>query len=158
MDKRAISPLIATVLIIGFTVALAAVVMTWGGGFIRGQTEGTETTTSQALKCVTDLNFQIKNVSCSATGGDKKVIIDNKGGVDIRSILFRIHFEDGTVTNDATTGVNGLNKYTVDSFTVSTITGTTTKVEAIATLPGEEGGSDYVCEEEVESFTINCNA
>ena len=34
MDKRGISPLIATVLIIGFTVALAAVIITWGGRFI----------------------------------------------------------------------------------------------------------------------------
>ena len=33
--KRGISPLIATVLLIGFTVTLAAVIMTWGGGFTR---------------------------------------------------------------------------------------------------------------------------
>ena len=30
MEKKGISPLIATVLILGFTVALAAVIMTWG--------------------------------------------------------------------------------------------------------------------------------
>ena len=32
MNKKGISPLIATVLLIGFAVALAAVVMTWGLG------------------------------------------------------------------------------------------------------------------------------
>ena len=30
MNKRGVSPLIATVLIIGFTVALAAMIFTWG--------------------------------------------------------------------------------------------------------------------------------
>ena len=45
MNKKAVSPLIATVLIIGFTVALAAIVMTWAGGFMRqtiGETEARE--------------------------------------------------------------------------------------------------------------------
>lgn len=158
MSKKGISPLIATVLIIGFTVALAAVVMTWGGGFIRETTESTETTTSQALKCVTDLDFQIKNVSCSATGGSKAVIIDNKGAVDIKSLMFRVHAENGTVTNNAVAGASGLNKYNVNTFTVNSILGTTTKVEAIATLAGEGGQADFVCEESIESFEINCNA
>ena len=40
-NKRGISPLIATVLLIGFTVALAAMVMTWGSGFIKKTTEQT---------------------------------------------------------------------------------------------------------------------
>ena len=34
MNKKAISPLIATVLMIGFTIALAFVVMYFGGGFV----------------------------------------------------------------------------------------------------------------------------
>ncbi len=40
--KKAISPLIATVLLIGFVVAIGAVVMIWGKGFIteRAQKEG----------------------------------------------------------------------------------------------------------------------
>ena len=37
--KRGISPLIATVLIIGFTIVLAAVVIRWGGDFLTGTTE-----------------------------------------------------------------------------------------------------------------------
>jgi len=35
MNKKGISPLIATVLIIGFTVALAAIIITWGSGFVN---------------------------------------------------------------------------------------------------------------------------
>lgn len=42
MNKKAVSPLIATVLIIGFTVALSAIVMTWGGVFMREEVEESE--------------------------------------------------------------------------------------------------------------------
>ena len=35
MSKRGISPLIATVLIVGFTIALAAMIITWGGNFCK---------------------------------------------------------------------------------------------------------------------------
>ena len=35
MNKKGISPLIATVLILGFTVALAAIIMTWGTDFTK---------------------------------------------------------------------------------------------------------------------------
>ena len=38
-NKKAISPLIATVIIMGFTIALAFVVMYFGGGFIRPDVE-----------------------------------------------------------------------------------------------------------------------
>jgi len=39
MNKKGISPLVTTVLIIAFTVALACIVMTWGGSFMRQQKE-----------------------------------------------------------------------------------------------------------------------
>ena len=42
MDKRGISPLIATVLIIGFTVSLAAIILIWGQGLQKGMTDNVE--------------------------------------------------------------------------------------------------------------------
>lgn len=42
MDKRGISPLIATVLIIGFTIVLAVLVITWISGTVNEQTEDTD--------------------------------------------------------------------------------------------------------------------
>ncbi len=39
MNKNGISPLIATVLIIGFTVSLTAIVMVWGRGLVTQTTE-----------------------------------------------------------------------------------------------------------------------
>ena len=64
LDKKGISPLIATVLLIGFTVALAGVVITWGGGFIKNITSSTEERTESTLACAGDLNFDIKKIKC----------------------------------------------------------------------------------------------
>ena len=157
MNKKGISPLIATVLIIGFTVALAAIVMTWGSTFIRETTETTERSTSQAIKCATDLSFDITNVSCSSTGGSKLVVVDNRGNVDIKSLMFRIHYENGSVVKDLTAGASGLAKYEVTPYTVGAIDGVTTKVEAISTIAGEAGQEDYTCVEAVQKFLIDCN-
>ena len=49
-NKKAISPLIATVLIIGFTITIAAILMIWGGNLVKERAEKisarTETQTS----------------------------------------------------------------------------------------------------------------
>jgi len=51
MKKKGISPLIATVLLIGFTVALVLVVTTWGTDYLKDILSGTEKSTDIALKC-----------------------------------------------------------------------------------------------------------
>lgn len=62
MEKKGISPLIATVLLIGFTIVLAAVVMRWGGEFVRETTEETACETEIASACI-NLRFDIENVA-----------------------------------------------------------------------------------------------
>ena len=58
MNKKGISPLIATVLIIGFTVALAAVIITWGGRFIQQTQDDVDRSTQVGLMC-SRLSFEI---------------------------------------------------------------------------------------------------
>ena len=49
INKKGITPLIATVLLIGFTVALAGIVITWGGGFVERIQSGTDERTALDL-------------------------------------------------------------------------------------------------------------
>lgn len=72
MNKRGISPLIATVLIIGFTVALAAIIITWGGRFVSDIQDDVDVSTRLGLAC-SKLNFKISDLTCSGTG---KCLID----------------------------------------------------------------------------------
>ncbi|MFA5175739.1 MAG: archaellin/type IV pilin N-terminal domain-containing protein [Candidatus Nanoarchaeia archaeon] len=58
MNKKAISPLIATVLIIGFTIVLAAVVLQWAGGFVKNLTAEQEKTVNLQTACM-GMNLEI---------------------------------------------------------------------------------------------------
>ena len=64
-NKKGVSPLIATVLIIGFTIVLAALVITWGTKLFKGTVSDTETTSQFSLACTTGLNL------------DKPLVVDN---------------------------------------------------------------------------------
>lgn len=66
MNKKGISPLIATVLLIGFTVALVFVVTTWGSGYLKDILSSTERSSDLALKCSPPyLDFAV-NVDCDS--------------------------------------------------------------------------------------------
>jgi len=151
-NKRGISPLIATVLLIGFAVALAAVVMTWGLDFIKSTADTTEQQTENTLICATELSFAISNVDLNAG----TVTVDNRGQVDINSLAFRVYNASGVTTNVTTETIA---KFEVKTLT-PTITGPNliasgvTKVEAIATVPGSSGQGDIICSQNLQSYQI----
>lgn len=89
-NKKGISPLIASILLIGFTVALAAIIMTWGTSFVKKQTEQTETEGSKALDCA-KLNLRISG------GCDGKIAIDNPQNIAITSLTFRKYDASGNI-------------------------------------------------------------
>jgi len=122
-NKKGISPLIATVLLIGFTVALAAVIMTWGLDYIKKITKGTEETTEEQLKCAKDLEFDLI-IDCA----NNKIEVDAlRSKVDIAEILLRIKDGAGNTeivnaTDIPMTGTKILD-VTTDLTTVSTASG-----------------------------------
>ncbi len=60
--KKGISPLIATVLLIGFVVAVAAVVMLWGKGFVKERAEKEGALSQAQLECNL-IEIEIEEVS-----------------------------------------------------------------------------------------------
>lgn len=58
-NKRGISPLIATVLIIGFTIVLAALVITWGTRLFKTTVEETELASKFSFACSTGLKLDV---------------------------------------------------------------------------------------------------
>ncbi len=134
LDKKGISPLIATVLLIGFTVALAGVVITWGGGFVDRITTGTEERTEVTLACTSELRFNIARVVCADAAGVGKVTIENKGNIKIEEIKLRFFNDVDEITGDQIT-LGSVDKFEIKplSLTIPIYTGTT-KVEALATV------------------------
>lgn len=85
--KKGISPLIATVLLIGFVVAVAAIVMVWGKGFIKERAEKEGALSQAQLECnlieiEIDENYEVTNIGSKTIGGfivrDGQVIKDQK--------------------------------------------------------------------------------
>src|SRR3989344_3034332 len=89
VGKRGISPLIATVLIIGFVIALAAIIMTWGTSFTRDIQQTTEEGASTQITCAQDVVFKITNVCETASDGMYKITIQNDGTKAIKSFNVR---------------------------------------------------------------------
>ena len=58
-EKKGISPLIATVLLIGFTIVLAALVMKWGGELFRNTTTTQGCMAEARLACASDIEIDV---------------------------------------------------------------------------------------------------
>ena len=150
LNKKGISPLIATVLIIGFTIALAAIVITWGSGFVNKVTGSTEQKTSNILACTSDLSFELGKVTCP-----NKVVVDNRGNVNIKSFAFRFFDASGGSLGVSSTNTPvGVNKYEVKEVAFGTnMPATTNKIEALATITVD--GIDVTCGEAVKTKTFS---
>lgn len=145
LNKRGISPLIATVLIIGFTVALAAVILIWGQSFTRGIQSSTEETTNIQLMCAQDVVFDITAACYCETADRIKMTVKNDGSVDIANLTARVYkgaTDVSTVTEyvDPDTGVadsnEALNKYAIKTYGIdSSAFGSRDEVNQLDLIP-----------------------
>jgi len=150
MRKKAISPLIATVLLIGFTIVLAALIIQWGGGLFRQTTEETGVTAKAQMLCSTGIKFEITSATATVTGAEAKIKITNNADQPIAGIFVRFNLEGGDVvteqTKDSATdviSVFGSKEYTL---TVPAAT-PSKKVITIDIIPKvtSEGGKVVTC-------------
>ena len=86
MQKRGISPLIATVLIIGFTIVLAAIIFIWLSGSVEKIIISQEEAEKE-LSC-TDIKLDIKKACVE--NSYISLLIENTGAKDIKAELFRL--------------------------------------------------------------------
>ncbi|MFH1638088.1 MAG: archaellin/type IV pilin N-terminal domain-containing protein [Candidatus Woesearchaeota archaeon] len=114
LNKRGISPLIATVLIIGFTVALAAVILIWGQSFTKGIQSSTEEQTNTALMCANDVKFSITG---ACYDGDKiNITVKNDGNVDIQNFTVRLYKSQTDVCSNRSFVTTDLEKYGITTY------------------------------------------
>ena len=108
--KKAISPLIATILIVGFTIVLAALVMRWTGTFFTTTTTETGEASEVAITCVSNIQFSVQD-SC-IEGNKIKILVQNKGTQPINAFIFQVFGRDTLTTSTPT----GLAVYASDNF------------------------------------------
>lgn len=135
MNKRGISPLIATVLLISFTIVISVVVTAW----IRTGLEGQLTAGSEKIASATACLSTKVDIPPAANKGvcydpappqsptrnntQLQILVDNKGDKEILDVYARIIYSDGsTQTFTAkTVGRDGISESDIAKFPLATL-------------------------------------
>jgi flagellin-like protein len=93
-NKKGVSPLIATVLLIAFAVALGVVVMNWGKDYVETTAKDAGEKADADLSCQMDIEIGIKEIAnrkkiCYTNSTSiLEVMIENKGREPVEGIRF----------------------------------------------------------------------
>jgi flagellin-like protein len=120
-NKRGISPLIAGVLLIAFTIALGAIIMTWARNFVEDQTDEVNSEAAQQMSCAMDVDIEFVRINdqfqvCNSTDVDVHLTVSNVGKEDIQGLKIQVGYDTGAVENfeDMTvTTVGNAHQYSV---------------------------------------------
>ena len=151
-DKKGISPLIATVLIVGFTIVLAVLVITWISGTVND-------TTSTA-----DCNADASNICLSSVGnvdavfsGDN-VLVTNEGSVPLGARVLFINPAGDTIQIDPIATVNPASIPVFDDvqFNSTNVLATNSKAKVILSATSTKGdGCTVECGSPIEiTYTV----
>jgi len=95
ISNKGISPLIATVLIIGFTIVLSALVITWGTGLFKKTVSSTEELSEFNLLCTTGINFE--GTAQYKDGGQIiETLLSNRNEKEIYGFHFTVRDKENT--------------------------------------------------------------
>lgn len=109
--KKGISPLIATILLIGFTIALITLVILWGKGYIEELAEKRGILAEKQQQCT---NVEITAVKAEYTElaehglREIEVVLKNKKDTTINQLVFRITGDEKGEAFESYTSLKGL--------------------------------------------------
>lgn len=130
--RKGVSPLIATVLLIGITVTLTGAVMMWGQRFVMEKTQKEGARAEAQLDCMS-VEFTVDK-SC-ASGSDLKVTVRNLKNTEIDGFTFRsVKLADTFKMTEKTEGL-GTREFT--------LTGAGS-VDTIDIVPLKKADSEYL--------------
>jgi len=145
--KRGISPLIATVLLIGFIVALVAVVMMWGKGFVMEKAQKEGSLADKQLGC-TRVKIDIKKEGNS-------IFVLNSGSEPIDGLILRQlnivkKCRPGSADCSGFTRLNELDRY--DLSNVGGLSGGKNTDVIPALIPEGAGAPLVPCSEQMKTI------
>ncbi len=83
IGKKGLSPLIAAVLLIAFTMTIAGLMATWASSFMSTKTSNLTAQDTETQKCI-GINFDV--ISHSIDDSHRALVITNTGVVDLKGI------------------------------------------------------------------------
>ena len=97
---KGISPLIASVLLIAFTVSISMIIMGWFSSFVRTSTSNISAATTEAIGC-NSASVNIERVYISGTTGN--IIVKNSGFVSLNVSGIIVNTTGGTCSSGSVT-------------------------------------------------------
>jgi len=99
-SKKAIAPLIATVLLIAFAVALGAIVMNWGRAYVEDTASLAQKSSSGQVECTNDVDLQINKVLYSSEDDDLEdeglsIVVENLKNKKLLGLSIKVLDENG---------------------------------------------------------------
>jgi flagellin-like protein len=116
--KKGISPLLATILLIGIVIALAILIWIWQSGILEDTVTKIGSKSSGQLACSQEIAIRVSNVECLI---DKITFdVENVGSTNVNKFVIVKTFPDGnieTVTLDNILSIASAQELTIDKTT-----------------------------------------
>jgi flagellin-like protein len=146
-NKKGISPLIATVLIIAITIFLAAFIFPWIINLFTGQTDDIDCSLDASNKCTTLSGDLSGTIIENSTTFNYRVVINSLSSENLSNVVVIFYKEDGSSGNISNQQIG---PYSNVNFNVvgGGSAGYYTKVKLFPVVSSDEGkGCEYECSE-----------
>ena len=153
MEKRGISPLIATVILVGFVIAIAAVIFFWGKSYIVETAQKEGALSELKLKC-NGVKFEV--LSDANTIGSGNIELENKGNVEISGFNIRSESVGGAVPLEFSDGKPAkLAQFETQMFSLGTAISGSREFDIIPMLKPEGRGAQSIpCSDKIKKISI----
>jgi flagellin-like protein len=136
--RQGVSPLIATVLLIAFAVALGAVVMNWGRSYVEDTASNAQRTSQTKVDCSMGVSLEIKEIAgdpkicLDETNNELVVFLQNKGSKAMTGIKTTIIGKDEIIESDTNVTID---KSQVKKFTFTYDASTSGAIDQVIFTP-----------------------
>lgn len=144
-NRKGISPLIATVLLIGFTIVLAALVFQWGGQLFKSTTTQTGCQSEGRIACTSTVSLALGAVNFSSSNSSiTKLIVSNSvSSNSITTLSVQVESKDGSIvtktvdlTNNPITPGSSVDVANVLGVSLGFAGSTSDTIKGIHVIPG----------------------
>jgi len=147
-NKRGITPLIATVLLIGLTIIIALIVYAFVTNFAENQVEDTENEADISLLCAREVNLETEYCGTgNETGNDLTITLKNRGEIDFSDLSI---FVDVLGTTEPFPNKGQLMSYVQKDFQITLDSADISHITEITIVPVITSGTNTGnCPEEI---------
>ncbi|MFB6088509.1 MAG: archaellin/type IV pilin N-terminal domain-containing protein, partial [Candidatus Aenigmatarchaeota archaeon] len=98
MNNKGVSPLIAAVLLVAFTMTVAAILATWSSSFVRTKTKEAEQEQEVTAFC-SRLDLNVESAKYNSDSEEITALVWNTGDVNLTNIEVNVYYSSTNLTS-----------------------------------------------------------